>query len=200
MSEYYIRIGGEQRGPFSRFQLESQPISDSTPVLQVGTDQWRQAADFPELRSLLGGGQAEQYGQFRDLIPESTPYQSPYASPQADLRPAPPKGGTLPRMLGMISCGLGGLTWLLVFAFFGFVVYMVILEEQGGGEPSEGMFALVGLGFCFNFVLMLAGLLLGLIGVVVPGQGRGWAIAGLVVNGLPLVMMMGLFLIGAMFG
>lgn len=199
MSEYYIRIGGEQRGPFSRFQLETQPLSEATPVLQVGTDQWRRAGDFPELRSIFARGQDAQYGQFRELIPESAAQTSPYASPQADLR-APSRGSGLPRIMGMISCGLGALSWLLMLGFFGFVVYMVIQEEQGGGEPAEAVLVTIGLSFCFNFVLMLAGIVVGVIGLVVPGSGRGWAIAGTLVNALPFVLMLGLFVLGAVFG
>ncbi|MCC9609656.1 DUF4339 domain-containing protein [Blastopirellula sp. JC732] len=191
MSEYYIKIGGEQRGPFSRFQLESQPLSESTPVRQEGTDQWRRAGEFPELMSLFRGSGDDQYGNFRDVVTEP----SPYASPQVEVHQ--PSGSTLPKVLGMVSCGLGILSWLLMIGFFGFVIYMAIKEEQGGGEPPEAVMVTIGLSFCLNFVLMLAGGLVGIIGVVVPGLGKGWAIAGLILNALPFLLLFGLILIGA---
>ncbi|UUO05546.1 DUF4339 domain-containing protein [Blastopirellula sp. J2-11] len=196
MSEYYLQIGGEQRGPFSRFQLESQPISESTPVRLEGTDDWRRARDFPELQRMLRGGSGNQYGDFRDLEPEP----SPYASPRADVRVINDSGSSTARWLGMVSCGLGTLSWLLLLGFFGYVVFMVIQENQGGGEPTEAVLLAIGLSFCFNFVVMLAGLIVGGIGVLLPGSGKGWAIVGMVLNGLPLLILSGLILIGVLLG
>ncbi|EAQ78398.1 DUF4339 domain-containing protein [Blastopirellula marina] len=196
MSEYFLQIGGEERGPFSLFQLESQPISESTPIRLEGTDDWRRAGDFPELQRLFRGGSGDQYGDFRDLAAEP----SPYASPQAELHVTDDSGSAAPRWLGMISCGLGILSWLLLLGFFGYVVFMVIQEEQGGGEPPEAVLFAIGLSICFNFVIMLAGLLLGGIGVLLPESGKGWAIVGVIANGLPLLILGGLILLGLLLG
>ncbi|TWT30794.1 DUF4339 domain-containing protein [Blastopirellula retiformator] len=191
MSEYYIRIGGEHRGPFSRAQLESQPMSESTPVRQDGTDQWRSASDFPELAGLFRGSLDQQYGSFRDR-----PEASPYASPQAHASPTV-TAGTIPKVMGMVSCGIGILSWLSMFGFFGFVAYFAIKQEQDGAEPLEAIFFTIGLSFCFCFLLMLAGVLVGIVGVAIPGSGKGWSLAGLILCGLPLLLLLGLFLLGA---
>lgn len=197
MSEYFIQIGSEQRGPFSRFQLESQPISESTLVRQDGTDDWRRASDFPELQQIFRrGGSDNQYGDFRDVVAEA----SPYASPRADVRDVVSSESRMPRTLGIISCLLGGMSWLILLGFFGFVIYMTVQEEQGGGEPAEAVMIGIGLSFCFNFVLMLAGMLIGAIAIFLPGQGKGWGITGLILNCLPLLMLGGLIIIGAVLG
>lgn len=194
MSEYYIRSGGQQRGPFSRAQLESQPVSESTLVRQEGTDRWRPASEFPELIGLLRGGLNEQYGSFRDA-----PDPSPYASPQAVALPVETTGSLAPRWLGMTSCALGVLSSILMIGAIGIMGY-AIYGVEGPPAASSGYSLNASRCFCGSFLLMLAGWLIGIIAVAFRGSGKVWALAGLFLCGLPLLLLLGLFLIGVAFG
>ncbi|MFI4874696.1 MAG: hypothetical protein ACIALR_05140, partial [Blastopirellula sp. JB062] len=58
----------------------------------------------------------------------------------------------------------------------------------------------IGLSFCLNGVVMLAGVILGAIGLFMPGSGKVWAIVGIVLNSLPLLLCAALMILGTLLG
>jgi hypothetical protein len=53
MNSYYIHNGSESSGPFSMLELKAKAIIKTTPVWCEGMQDWKYAADVPELQSLL---------------------------------------------------------------------------------------------------------------------------------------------------
>lgn len=53
MNSYYIHNGSESSGPFSMLELKAKSIIKTTPVWCEGMQDWKYAADVPELQSLF---------------------------------------------------------------------------------------------------------------------------------------------------
>ncbi len=78
-----------------------------------------------------------------------------------------------------------------------FIGFSVIADETGMGDgPGEGIAALMGFGCCGSFVANMVGVVFGIVGLVERDKLRGLAIAGLLLNLLPLLLIFGAMIVG----
>ena len=73
MSRFYIRIGGENKGPYKLDQLKQQPVTESTYVWSDGMADWLQAGEVHELRTLFHTeSAADEQSPFASSTPQSS--------------------------------------------------------------------------------------------------------------------------------
>lgn len=84
--EYYLAIGGQQRGPFPKEQLLGQGLRNDTLVWTDGMPQWLRADAVPELASLFAApppftAQPPHAAPVGYAIPAGYPTPGQYADP-----------------------------------------------------------------------------------------------------------------------
>ncbi|MGY8769352.1 MAG: DUF4339 domain-containing protein [Pirellulales bacterium] len=205
MSRFYIRIGGENKGPYKLDQLKQQPVTESTYVWTEGMADWQQAGEVHDLKTLFHTDSSDEHSPFASdakSSSSSSPYtsptphvpaspysvDSPYASPTASsVRPSNPAGGSAGVLLGKISLAIGVLSLLVMGGAF---IYTIVIVSQNGGQtdPGEAEAVAIGFSFCGGFFLSIIGLILGIIGTVIAKEQKMFGILGIILNGLPLLL------------
>ena len=124
-----------------------------------------------------------------ESLAQQYPPQQPVAQPPLAYYPAKHSG------LGTASFCIGLVSVLLMLSAFVMIILMVF---QGGGQvdPRSPKVMSMGLGICSGGFIALVGLAFGIAGFFARDRKRGFAIAGLVINGGLLLGVVGLAIIG----
>lgn len=146
---YYLAIGGEQRGPFSKNQLLSHGLRADTMVWSEGMPQWQRADAVADLQSLFGSPAAG-----------GTPPVTPnYAAPVAFAAAYDPRNiantklaaglcgillgalgihkfilgmtnaGIIMLLVSLLTCGIGGAV-MHVFGIIEGIIYLTKSDEE----------------------------------------------------------------------
>jgi len=188
MTQYYLRIDDQSLGPFTMQQLKVRDLRGDTYVWREGLADWVRADQLSELRSLV-----------QPAIPSFRDDPSPYASPSEPTTPYGPfpGSGRLPHSgVGIASLICGVLAAIAEAVTFIVVIVMVIKNPQGPPDEQSAEMMAIGGVFCGGFVLNLIGGVLGVAALAVPNRNKLFAILGLVINGLMILAVAGLMLLG----
>jgi hypothetical protein len=182
--DYYVLAGLESRGPFSADELRAQGLSPETLVWRKGLAAWTRADAVDELRGWWAP-------------PPPAPPANPYASPRPpDLPPWMAPGPAVPHSgLGIASVVVGVIG---IFGIGSALALATSLAMAKGGQVDENspMMMTVGLLVCAGFPLNIAGVGLGIAAVLQANRRRTFAMVGLTLNAVFLVVMGGLMLVG----
>lgn len=117
----------------------------------------------------------------------NNPYQTPQGYRPQYQGPLPQSGfGTAAFVISLVS--------FVIDAILMGLAMLVVSDSPGGGD--ESFYAVVGLGCCGSSIFNIAGVVLGIVGLVQADRRRGFAIAGLVINALLLLAVACLVLVG----
>jgi hypothetical protein len=75
-------------------------------------------------------------------------------------------------------------------------ISMIAAEADINDAPGDAAASLMGLACCGSMVANLAGIVFGIIGLVERDKLRGMAIAGLIMNALPMLFIAGIMIFG----
>jgi hypothetical protein len=177
--QYYILVGAEQRGPFSWEQLRGQPIEPETLVWHDGLGDWKQAAQVPELGTLLG------------------PYASPAMPGDASFGMPPPALADHRRhsRFGIASFVLSLVAGLALFAMIVAAGVIGASNPDGIDENAPAIIAL-GIGILAGMGGHIVGLGLALAGLFERDRYKIFTMLGLCFNLLALLSIGGLMIIG----
>lgn len=149
-----------------------------------------------------------------DMIPEWQ-VKKESVPPEPPLQPAEPYFGMSPLTEAAapapVNSGLGVASFIMSIvgiicsaASIAFIVSVVFKngEVQYNAEDSETIASLGigGLGFMVAGFIMFIGFILGIVGLVQKNRKKGFAIAGTILNGLPIALFVILFVIGFISG
>lgn len=95
----------------------------------------------------------------------------------------------------IIACATGLLEFIAVIA-------AAVMTANSGGEVDENDPAAIVLGLimCGGLAMLIVGLVLGIVGLVQRDRKRLFAILGIILNGLVLIILIGLVIIGLLMG
>jgi hypothetical protein len=188
--EYFVLVGAETRGPFSREQLHGQRLPPETLVWRRGLAGWTRADAVEDLRA----------GWTAPPPPLPRP-DDPYASPQRwDDPPGYPPRPTGPHSgLGIASVAFGVLGALAMGGALGIAMYAAV-ANKGEVDEQSPLIMTVGFLFCAGVPLNILGIGLGIAGLVQKDRRKLFAIIGLSVNAGMLLVMGGILVLGLVAG
>ncbi len=138
MTNYYVAVGNDRRGPFTIEQLQAQGIGPESLVWAEGMAEWQPASRVPALSAILS-------------VPPGPTFPP---SPSMPFSP-PPAGGFLysrtevnskkvmAGVLGILFGGLGVHKFVLGFAGAGAIMLCVSLATCGFGAMVMGPIGLI---------------------------------------------------------
>jgi len=180
--KYYVRVGDENRGPFTIDDLKSRGVDPSTYVWREGMADWVRADQLPELQGALksiGGG---------------SPYSSPQSLPQQNYgyqgypqqRSGPPQ----------FHSGFGVTSFVLAMVGLLIDVIMMLMAVSIGPRMGRDAAMTMGCAFWIGLIVHFFGAIFGLIGVLQADRKKVFGVIGLVINSVILVIVLIMFMIG----
>lgn len=181
--KYYVRVGDENRGPFTIDDLKSRGVDPSTYVWREGMADWVRADQLPELQGALksiGGG---------------SPYSSPQSRPQQNYgyqgypqqRSGPPQ----------FHSGFGVTSFVLAMVGLLCDVIMLLMSvSMAGSRMDRDAVMMVSCTVWIGLILHFFGAIFGLIGVLQADRKKVFGVIGLVINSVILLLVLILFLMG----
>lgn len=197
--KYFVRVGGENQGPFSIDDLRARGVAPSEFVWRDGLADWLPAGGLPELAGVLrtAGGSAASAAVYTG--DPSSPYASPKSIAYGDV-PLPhlPIGPLRQSGFGIASTILGVGTFAAVF-----IALLIVgaIQQAGGANPNEPtpLMMVLSVSICFGGPLLhLAGLTLGIAGIFQHDRSKLFGIMGTCANGLVLLGFVVLLAIGGL--
>jgi hypothetical protein len=194
---YYVRVGQENKGPFSVAELRARGIDPQDYVWRDGLADWQPAGQLPELALLFIGKSASPSQPAVYAGDPASPYAPPKSSHYGDdAAPRRPAGPLRQSGFGIASSVIGLGTFVAVIA--GFMI-VGLAQQAGNINPNEPgpLLMVVSLSICFGGPLMhVIGLILGVVGIFQHDRSKLFGVMGTVINGLVIFGGLALFVIG----
>jgi hypothetical protein len=179
MVEYYIAVGSERRGPFSIAQLQAQGLRPEALVWRAGLANWTPAIEVSELKTgVLATVDVNPYTPTRTATPVFAAAHEMKHS----------RFGIAAFILGL----------LIAFGEFALIIVAGIMEitTPGGVDEQSLQVMLLGLVMLAGMLGALVGAVLAIIGLTERNRYKAYPVLGLGINGLILLGVVALMVIG----
>lgn len=177
--QYYLVVGSERRGPLSVTQLQEHGIRPESLVWCAGLANWTPAIEVSELKN----------GLFATL--DTNPYQPTWTQRVFAQTPNQMKHSRL----GIVSFIMGLVIGLSEFAMI-IIAGVLEITTPGGVDEQSPQVMLLGLVIIAGMLGALVGAVLGIIGLTERNRYKAFPVLGLAFNGLILLGVIALMVIG----
>lgn len=179
--EFYLLVGNDRRGPLSLQELYAQGVRPDSLVWHAGLGNWTPANQVPELRDAL-------FSSYAAAAP--TPYSPPQWSDQAIETRTHSKLGIVSFFMGIVI-GIGEFALVVIAG-------IMSVTEPGGVDANAPQMIILGLFLIAGMLAALAGVVLAIVGLVERNRYRVFPMLGLAVNGLIVLGVIGLMVVGSL--
>lgn len=195
---YYVRVGEQNQGPFSADELLSRGLLRSESyVWAEGMNDWQPAHQVPELaRRLAAAAQAAAQQTQASLNPYASSVPGADWNQERRLERLPHSG------LGITSTILGGLSIAMSCIAMVSIISLVVDDPNAMEAMDEESPLLIGIGLfiCGSGLLSILGLILGVVGMLLPERRKFFAYLGVGLSSLILFCGGSLMLLGTIAG